>query len=93
VDPRHLRANLVVETAEPFAEEAWVGRQVSVGGVVLTVNERIERCRMVDVEQADLPALGGLLKAVGAHRDLCAGVYADVAQPGSLAVGDDVTPS
>jgi uncharacterized protein YcbX len=90
VDPRHLRANLIVETAEPFAEEAWVGRQVSVGGVVLAVTERIERCRMVDVEQVDLPGLDGLLKAVGAHRNVCAGVYADVARPGSLAVGDVV---
>lgn len=90
VDPRHLRANLVVETTEPFVEESWVGQEVSVGGVVLAVSERIERCRMVDVEQADLLGLDGLLKAVGAHRDLCAGVYADVAQPGALAVGDVV---
>ena len=43
---------------------------------------------MVDVEQADVPGLDGLLRAVGADRDLCAGVYADVVQPGALGVGD-----
>ena len=27
LDPRHLRANVVVQTDEPYAEEAWVGRE------------------------------------------------------------------
>ncbi len=36
---------------------------------------------MVDLEQVGVPAIEGLLKAVGAHRDLCAGVYADVVEP------------
>ena len=88
VDPRHLRTNLVVETDEPFVEESWLGRKLAVGGVRLRPLERIERCRMVDIEQVGLPAIQGLLKAVGAHRDLCAGVYADVVEPGRLAVGD-----
>jgi uncharacterized protein YcbX len=91
VDPRHLRANLVVETDEPFVEEAWVGREVSVGAVRLAVTERIERCRMVDVEQVGLAAQDGLLKVIGAHRGTCAGLYADVVQPGRLSVGDDLT--
>lgn len=91
VDPRHLRANLVVETAEPFEEEGWAGREVRAGQVVLRVVERIERCRMVDLEQVGLPALGGLLKVVGAERDLCAGVYADVVEPGAIAEGDQLT--
>jgi uncharacterized protein YcbX len=91
VDPRHLRANLVIETDEPFVEESWLGRVVTVGGVRLAVTERIERCRMVDVEQVDVPARDGLLRTVGAHRGTCAGVYADVAEPGTLACGDDLT--
>jgi uncharacterized protein YcbX len=91
VDPRHLRVNLVVETAEPFEEEGWLGREVRVGEVVLRLVERIERCRMVDLEQVGLPALGGLLKVVGAEREMCAGVYADVVEPGLLREGDRVT--
>ena len=88
VDPRHLRTNLVVETDEPFVEESWLGRKLAVGGVRLRPLERIERCRMVDIEQVGVPAIEGLLKAVGAHRDLCAGIYADVVERGRLAVGD-----
>jgi uncharacterized protein YcbX len=91
VDPRHLRANLVVETAEPFEEEGWLGREVRAGDVVLRLVERIERCRMVDLAQVGLPALDGLLKVVGAERGLCAGVYADVVQPGVLREGDPLT--
>ena len=90
LDPRHLRANLVLETAEPFAEESWTGRELSIGGVRLAVTERIERCRMVDVEQADVPAAPDLLKTIAAQRGLCAGVYADVVAPGTLSRGDTV---
>ncbi len=35
VDPRHLRTNLVVETDEPFVEESWLGKELTVGGVRL----------------------------------------------------------
>ena len=34
---------LVVETTEPFVEEGWGGATIRVGGVELTVVERIER--------------------------------------------------
>lgn len=32
VDRRRFRPNLVVRTSEPFAEEAWVGRRIRIGG-------------------------------------------------------------
>jgi MOSC domain-containing protein len=90
VDVRHLRANLLVETAEPFIEESWMGRELAVGGVRLRLVERIERCRMVDLEQADVSGIEGLLRVIGAERGLCAGVYADVVGPGTLTAGDDL---
>ncbi|MFC8503523.1 MOSC domain-containing protein [Pedococcus sp. NPDC057267] len=90
LDPRHLRANVVVATTEPYAEDAWVGSELTVGGVRLRVLEPIERCRMVGVAQVDLPARPGMLKAVSDRHDLCAGVYAQVVEPGTIAVGDIV---
>lgn len=90
LDPRHLRANVVVTTTEPYAEDDWVGRELAVGGVRLRVLEPIERCRMVGVAQVDLPARPGMLKTVSDQHDLCAGVYAEVLQPGAVAVGDTV---
>ena len=60
------------------------------GGVRLRPVERIERCRMVDLEQADVAGIDGLLRVIGAERGLCAGVYADVVQPGVLGEGDQL---
>ena len=90
VDPRHVRANIVVETSEPYAEEAWVGREVTVGGVRLRITEPTERCRMVGVAQVDLAARPGMLKVVAEHHDLVTGVYAEVLVPGRVALGDEV---
>jgi uncharacterized protein YcbX len=90
LDPRHLRANVVVETHEPYAEESWVGRELTIGTVRLRVSGQIERCRMVGVAQVGLPERPGMLKAISDHHHLDAGIYASVLQPGTIAVGDTV---
>jgi len=87
-DRRRIRPNLVVATTEPFVEERWGGATIRVGGVELTVVERIERCRMVDIAQEGLAEQAGWLKALGRERDLCLGMYADVTSAGSVALGD-----
>lgn len=89
-DPRRLRVNIVVATTEPFVEESWVGRSVAIGTVELAIVERIERCRTIDVSQDGSAARGRWLKPLAAERDMCAAVYADVARPGLLGVGDQV---
>jgi uncharacterized protein YcbX len=88
LDPRHLRANVVVQTEQPYAEEAWVGHDVTIGEVGLRVSEPTERCRMVGVAQVGLPARPGMLRAISDHHDLCAGVYASITSPGTVSVGD-----
>jgi uncharacterized protein YcbX len=89
-DVRRLRTNLVVETTEPFVEETWVGSTISVGPVSLVVNERVERCRTIDLAQDGVATTTRWLKALGASRDLCVAVYAGVVTPGVLSVGDPV---
>jgi uncharacterized protein YcbX len=94
-DRRRLRVNLLVETAEPFEEETWVGRDVEVGGfpgVLLSVVERVERCRTIDLAQDGVTTTTRWLKALGASRELCVAVYADVRRPGPVSVGDVVRP-
>ena len=93
VDPRHVRANLVVTTSEPYVEESWVGADVELGGARLHVTEATERCRMVTVAQVDLAARPELLRVVSEHHDLVAGVYAEVVRPGRVALGDAVRPT
>ncbi|HET8662780.1 MAG TPA: MOSC N-terminal beta barrel domain-containing protein [Nocardioides sp.] len=89
-DRRRIRPNLVVGTQEPFVEETWRG-EVRVGAVVLTPVERIERCRMIDIAQDGLPREGRWLKALTEAREMCLGIYLDVARPGVVTVGDEVT--
>jgi uncharacterized protein YcbX len=90
LDPRHLRVNVVVTTTEPYAEESWIGRDLTIGTVRLRVSEPIERCRMVGVAQVGLPERPRMLQVISDHHDLLAGVYASVVEPGALAVGDPV---
>lgn len=92
-DPRRLRVNLVVETHEPFAEEGWLGREVTVGGVRLAVAARIERCRTIDLAQNGAAGTTAWLTALAGERELCLGVYADVRSRGEIGVGDAVHAS
>lgn len=89
-DSRRIRPNLVVDTDEPFVEEAWTGH-VTIGGVRLAPVERIERCRMIDIAQEGLPREGRWLKSLTEAREMCLGIYLDVVRPGTLALGDEVT--
>ena len=91
LDPRHLRANIVLETDEPYAEDSWAGRELTVGGVRLRVTEPTQRCRMVGVAQVGLEPRDGMLRVVSDQHDLLAGVYAEVLTPGLVALGDAVT--
>ncbi|HEX7740518.1 MAG TPA: MOSC N-terminal beta barrel domain-containing protein [Marmoricola sp.] len=89
-ESRRLRVNLVVATEEPFVEEGWIGGEVGIGGVRLRPVERIERCRMIDIDQDGVRADGRWLKPLGAERDMCVAIYADVVTPGVLRVGDAI---
>lgn len=86
-----LRSNLLVETAgRGVVEEDWIGHELHVGGAVLRVREAMVRCVMVEHPQGDLPAMPGLLGAIGAYNDASLGVVADVVSPGRVALGDEV---
>ncbi len=91
LDPRHLRANVVVQTELPYAEDDWVGHDLTIAGTRVHVDLPIERCRMVGVAQVGLPSRPGMLRAVSDHHALQAGVYASILQRGTISLGDVVT--
>lgn len=43
-----FRATLVVETDEPWVEDGWLGRTVTVGGATLRIGGPVPRCAVVD---------------------------------------------
>lgn len=78
----------IVTSSEPFVEETWVGRGVSVRASTLNVVERVPRCRMIDIDQDGASGDGRWLQQLTRERDMCLAVYADVAAPGVIRVGD-----
>ena len=91
VDPRRFR--MLVETAggAPFAEDAWVGRDVRIGAALVRIEEACARCAVTTVDpetgERDVDALRAMVTAKGV-ADL--GVYGRVLEPGTVRVGDPV---
>ncbi len=101
-DAHRFRPNIVIDTVgEGFVETEWQGRRLSIGDVQLDVSFTVPRCVMTTLEQDDLPADPGVLRAISAHNPVdcfgtgtlypCVGVYADVVTQGSIAVGQPIT--
>ena len=93
-DVRRFRPNILVDLDDGgFPEDAWVGRRVRVGGVVLDVQMRTVRCAMPNRAQP-----GGIPRDVQVFRtmrdlhDNHLGAYAAVDEPGVVRVGDAVEP-
>lgn len=89
-----FRPNLLIDRdgAGPIEQRDWIGATLRIGDdVVLRVVEASERCRMVDLAQADLPAERELLRFLARHHGACFGVYVDVLATGTIRCGDPVT--
>ena len=91
-----FRPNIVLDSDEQgFVENAWPGRRLSIGDVVLEVLTVTPRCAVPSLAHGELPAdlgvLGGVVAenriAVGDGRFACVGVYAKVLASGTISVG------
>jgi hypothetical protein len=93
LDARRFRPNVLIEAAgeEPFAEDAWVGRVLHVGGLRVRVDKRDQRCVMVNVDPTTAARDPAVLRAIARERQSCFGVYGSTVVPGRVAVGDTVT--
>jgi uncharacterized protein YcbX len=99
-EPDRFRPNLLLETdGDGFLENAWIGRRLALGDVVLEVIGPTMRCVMTTLAQRDLPNDLEILRTLARHNRAdfkgsgpfaCLGVYASVVQPGRVAVGDRV---
>jgi hypothetical protein len=101
-DPERYRPNIVIRTTLPgFAENDWLDRYVAVGeDLILRVIARTPRCAVPTLEHGPLPRDADALRVLARHNRLapvvnadpepCAGVYAEVLNPGRIHVGDSV---
>lgn len=92
---RRFRPNIVVGSvgdAKDFVENAWIGGTISIGDSVrLKVTGPCPRCVMTTLPQGDLPKDPGILRTAAKHNEANVGVYAAVAQSGTIRRGDAVT--
>jgi uncharacterized protein len=96
-DPRRFRMLLGVDGVAPHAEDGWLGRHVRVGSAVLVPRGNVGRCVVTtyhpDTAAHDLDTLKLLARyraGVRTTEALPFGVWAEVVEPGPVAVGDPV---
>jgi len=100
-DQRRFRMNVIVNTEPPgFIENGWVGQVLKLGeGARINVASPDPRCVMTTVAQDGLPKDTDILRTLVGHNRVqvgelgqfpCAGVYAVVAAPGTVRIGDRV---
>ena len=99
LDPGRFRMTVEIEgVSRPHEEDAWAGREVRVGEVLLRVGKPVPRCVVTTLDPAtgrrDFPTLRVIrdYRGLNAERELEFGVYAEVVEPGEVRVGDPVEP-
>lgn len=90
-----FRPNLVVETDEPWAEDAWLGRRLRIGDVVLRAVKPCGRCVVTTTDQESAEREREPLRTLARHRNfdkqLVFGMNLVPDSVGPMAVGDEVT--
>ncbi len=91
LDPLRFRPNLLVTGVEAFGEEAWVGRELRLGELVMRVDRRDQRCVVATVDPETSERDPAVLRTIAQERGTCLGVYGSTVTPGRVRVGDPVT--
>jgi uncharacterized protein len=88
--PQRFRPNLFIDMgpAKGFVEETWMGKEVAIGAARFVVSEACKRCALVTRAQGDLPDDKRILQTVNGANKSITGVYARIAKPGRVALGD-----
>jgi len=91
IDPLRFRANIYIETDEPWAEFKWIGKDIVIGSAGLHVFARTGRCAATNVDpetgSRDM-AIPEMLMRTYRHSEF--GVYAKVATDGLIKTGDTI---
>ncbi|HJS42734.1 MAG TPA: MOSC N-terminal beta barrel domain-containing protein [Gemmatimonadales bacterium] len=90
-DGRRLRPNIVIGGVPGLAERAWEGGSLTIGSVVLAVEDLRQRCIMTTFHPDTLEQDTSVLRRINAEFGGRLALNSHVAHPGTIAVGDVVT--
>ena len=79
------------DTDHPFPEQAWVGKTLSIGSVMLKIDTTCPRCAMTTHGFDDLPQDAQIMRKLVAYSEGNLGIYASVVQAGRVTAGDSVS--
>jgi len=100
VDGRRFRMLIEIDGATAHEEDTWIGGQVAIGSAILELTKPDARCAITtqdpDTGERDLDTLRTILNYRGFRADndekrIDFGVLGEVAVPGRISVGDEVT--
>jgi uncharacterized protein len=94
LDVARFRPNIVIELdpdLPAFVEAGWIDAALVIGQVEVRIVSPTERCVVTTIDPDTLDRDHAVLAHVAVARDNLFGVYAQVAQPGWLHIGDTVT--
>jgi uncharacterized protein YcbX len=90
-DVRRFRPNLLVEADGDHPEDAWVGREVAIGGDLrVNVRKATKRCVLVTKPQPGLAQESAVFRDLVRTRDGNLGIYLDPLGDGTVAAGAEV---
>lgn len=99
LDVRRFRMLIEIDGVEAHAEDGWVGCTVRIGEATIEFGGHVGRClitsRDPDTGQVDLPTLdmlGDYRTGLDRTEPMPFGIYGRVLEPGTIRVGDEVTP-
>ncbi|NUR41977.1 MAG: MOSC domain-containing protein [Streptomyces sp.] len=84
-DVRRFRPNVLLSGPE---EDVFLGTRAQIGNVLLDITEATKRCVMVTQPQRNLPKDREILRSLVRASAGTFGVYATVARPGTVLLGD-----
>ncbi|MCM2394077.1 MOSC domain-containing protein [Streptomyces albipurpureus] len=101
IEPHRYRSNVLVEIeGAELAEQDWVGSDVTMGDVTVSVDLPTPRCIMTTLQHGPLPLDRGQLRAINRHNTLdvppygrlgCLGIYVTPRDEGAVSLGDPVS--
>ncbi len=87
-DLRRLRPNIVIGGVDGLDERTWPGAELHIGEAIIRLDSLRGRCPMTTVNPDTLEKDPEVLKDIGRRFGGRLALNADIARPGTIAVGD-----